>query len=50
MRVLGRGGVLTKGGLLTRTLGTGGVPTNALLLNGQPVTLNGQYITLARAS
>jgi hypothetical protein len=28
----------------------GGVPANALLLNGQPVLLNGQYITLTRRS
>ena len=30
---------------------TGGrVPANALLLNGQPITLNGEFITLAGAT
>lgn len=28
----------------------GGVPANALTLNGQPITLNGQYITLTKAA
>lgn len=26
------------------------IPTNAIFLNGQPITLNGQYLTLVRTN
>ena len=40
------GGISIGTGLGLDCLAGGGVPSNALLLNGEPVLLAGQYITI----